>query len=191
MARDSDLDLLKCIRLLAWDAVENRPSDYLLRHIFRWYSERYHTPLHEIPDLPLEDVLQTYFEVRYEELPDELREDEEERLRETREERLAREAAEKDAEADDDAFFRQVQAEAAAQRAQAPKLDEKLPASERPLMVAAPTMGEVLPTHFAEVAQSADPKIKAVPPEIHMTFVGDGELDDLDDWDVCGPPSKK
>lgn len=187
MARDQDLDLLKAIRLLAWDSVKNRPSEYLMRHIFRWYSERFHTPLHEVDDLPLEDVLQHYFEVRYEELPDELSDDEEEHLRETREERLAREANEAAEKEDDDAFFRQVQAEAAAQRAKAPKLDEKLQPAERPLMIAAPTMGEVLPTHFAEVAQGAEPKIKEVPPEINMQFVDENAFDNIDDWDVTGP----
>lgn len=192
VARDEDLDYLKAIRLLAWNAVEKRPSDYLMRHIYRWYSKTFHVPLPQVDDLPIEDVLQAFFEERYENLPDEERDDEEERLRETRAERLAREAREREEQESDDAFFREAQAEAARQRQAAPVLDKKLPSSERPFLVAAPTMGEALPTHFAEVAQSKEAeKLREIPPEINMQFVGEDELGDLDDWDVCGPPRPK
>jgi hypothetical protein len=37
-----------------------------LRRIFRWYSKTFSTPLHIVDDLPLEDILQAYFEDMYE-----------------------------------------------------------------------------------------------------------------------------
>lgn len=43
------------------------PSDYQLRRVFRDYSARFHTPLHVVETLPLEDVLTHYWEAYYEE----------------------------------------------------------------------------------------------------------------------------
>ena len=46
------------------------PNDYRIRKIMRWYSEKYHTPLHVVDTLPRHDVLVAYFESTYESLRD-------------------------------------------------------------------------------------------------------------------------
>lgn len=43
-------------------------SDYWLRKIFRWYSHYFATPLHEVEDLPLVDVLRAWYEQAYEDM---------------------------------------------------------------------------------------------------------------------------
>lgn len=191
MARDPDLDLLRAIQLLAYDAVTSKPSDYLLRHIFRWYSRTLHVDIREVDSVPLEDVLQAYFECRYEEMDDHEREEVEARLREFQAERLEREAREKREAEDDDDFFREAVAEARkanADLSRAPRdLDEPVD-PDLGFRVALPVMGEKLPQSFQEVADSAS-NLKQIPPDIEMKFLPEGDLD-LDEWDVCGPPKK-
>jgi primosomal protein N' len=60
------MELLEAIEISALKSVLQPDDDYFLRRIFRWYSEKFHTPLGEVADLPVEDVLQTYFECAFE-----------------------------------------------------------------------------------------------------------------------------
>lgn len=62
-------DLLRAIRRQALvDVHRGTDPGYVLRYVFRWYSEKFHTPLHEVDDLPMEDVFRAFYEVRYEEM---------------------------------------------------------------------------------------------------------------------------
>ncbi len=189
MARDEDLDLLKAIRLCAFGAVKERDSDYILRHIFRWYSREFHTELEKVEEIPLEKVLTAFFECRYENMEDEDLDEEDSRLRETYAERLEREAREKAESEDDDEFFRETVKEAATVNAKR-SLDEPMadPDLDRPMFL--PIMGEKLPQSFKQIADSMESKLKTVPAEVKMEFVSEDELDALDDWDILGPPSK-
>lgn len=55
-------------KLIAMRAICKPNLDDQIRSIFRWYSKTFSTPLHEVPDLPLSDVLVAYFEEQYEEM---------------------------------------------------------------------------------------------------------------------------
>jgi hypothetical protein len=90
-----------------------------MRQIFRWYSTTYHTPLHLVEDLPLEDVLCHYYEANICE-----RLEEKERLKEfiersleNPEQRNERERQEEmdceEGDIGDDAFLEQIEKEAA------------------------------------------------------------------------------
>lgn len=114
---EDELDLLRVVRLCAWGAVHHNEDDYYLRHIFRWYSREFHTPLHLVEDLPLVDVLTHFYECQYEELKDEERlqqlyEEEALRLRETKAESAARAVREAEQEVEDMAFLKEAQEEA-------------------------------------------------------------------------------
>lgn len=82
------------LRKLALNSVINPHPDYNLRHIQREYSKKFSTPLHEVVELPIEYVLEHYFEDQFEQLDEsELRkqallliETEEERAKREREE---------------------------------------------------------------------------------------------------------
>jgi hypothetical protein len=73
------MDRYEAARLMALHAVvshKKRQNDlvdleYPMRKIFRWYSRTFFTPLHVVDTLPLDDVLQAYWEVQYEEMADE------------------------------------------------------------------------------------------------------------------------
>lgn len=52
---------------------EQPTTDYFLRHVFRWYSKTFSVDLRQVPDLPLHDVLQHFYESSIEEMDDETR----------------------------------------------------------------------------------------------------------------------
>ncbi len=58
---------VRAIRLLALQSAmaDPQPADFVLRDIFRWYSKTFATPLHEVENLPLARVIQTYWEEQY------------------------------------------------------------------------------------------------------------------------------
>jgi hypothetical protein len=64
-------EIIPHLRTLALHSVAKGTYEYHLRHIMRWYSEKFHTPLHMVEDLPLEDILSTFFECEYEDLDEE------------------------------------------------------------------------------------------------------------------------
>lgn len=78
------------LRLRAMRAVLTPDEDAHLRRIFRWYSQTFHTPLHQVEELPVVDVLQAFYEDKYETMAEEDREKELIELLETEEERALR-----------------------------------------------------------------------------------------------------
>jgi hypothetical protein len=161
-------------------------------YIFRWYSREFSVPLPEVERQPVEEVLNHFFECRYEGMDDEALDDELKSLAETRAERLAREEREKLDEEDADEFFKQAKAEpqvGLAKLGATPKrtLDAPMedPDLDRPVLV--PVMGERLPQGFQDIVAKMDSNLKEVPPEIKMEFVSEDELGNLDDWDILGP----
>jgi hypothetical protein len=64
-------DLL-LLRLEAMRSVHHEDTEFTLRSICRWYSQRFATPLHEVGTptgaVALEEVLRTFYEVRYQEM---------------------------------------------------------------------------------------------------------------------------
>jgi primosomal protein N' len=63
----------RALRILALkEALSTEPShDYFIRKVFRWYSKTFSTPLHQVYDLPLFDVMQAYYDESYANLADE------------------------------------------------------------------------------------------------------------------------
>lgn len=175
------MDLLGAIRkcALAEVVAEESSADYRLRRIFRWYSIKFSTPLHVVEELPIQHVLQHFFEVQYETKYDdgELEDLEQERvvLTETddqRKERLAREAKKREEE---EAFMRQVAAEEAAKAKPVGPKD-----GESGLPTAVPT-AQKLPTAIKTDLADNIPEKLEIPPDISMKFdVNENDLD-LDD----------
>ncbi len=72
----------------------------------RWYARTFYTPLHIVEEeVPLDDVLRTWFEDQFESLSEEGRLDEARRLTETPEERAQREAEAKRENLEDEEFY--------------------------------------------------------------------------------------
>ena len=71
------MDLHKAIRIRAYRAVTGPLTrDYMYRRIMRWYSKTFSTPLSQVEEFPVEDVLQVYYEETYEEMDEEQRQGE-------------------------------------------------------------------------------------------------------------------
>lgn len=97
-----------------------------LRSVFRWYSREFHTPLHVVPELPMEDILLHYYECLYDQYEDIEIDAEKVRLTETAEERQQRAiAAVREAE-DVDQLVERIQ-KREAQKAQEAQEKRKAP----------------------------------------------------------------
>lgn len=173
------MDSIIAAKILAMHAVYKEDGMFRLRKIFRWYSTTFHTPLHEVPDLPLEEILQAYFEDRYEGMtPEELEHEIQEAI-EPQEEREARErtsSSESEKKSiEDEEFARQVEAEEAAKRT-GKHLEGLTTAVQQPESILRPT----------------GPGIAPIPPDIEMRFVSDDELGAIESWDLVPnvPPKK-
>src|SRR5277367_2319090 len=59
---------VQSLRILALDAVLRPDGEAFWRHVCRWYSKTFHTPLHVVEDLPVDVVYQHYYEGIYEDL---------------------------------------------------------------------------------------------------------------------------
>ncbi len=103
------MSIIESIQKTALLAAIRPDGDAVLRNLFRWFSKTFHTPLADVEEMPIEYILQHYFESQYEELEDEDKHNLIIFLLETREEREARK---KEEEQDEEDFFNEAQAEA-------------------------------------------------------------------------------
>ncbi len=103
------MSIIESIKKSALLATIEPDGGAILRHLFRWYSKTFHTPLTDVEGLPIEYVLQHYFESQYEELDEDQKHDLIIFLLESPEERAIREKADK---IDEEDFFKEAQAEA-------------------------------------------------------------------------------
>ena len=162
--------LLKEIQLGAMGAVVRRDYDSLIRHVSRWYSREFSTPLSEVEDIPLDDLFQAWYEDKYEEMSEEdrLREIERLTLSDTEYYRQQMDASMQDAEA-----FEMSLEEAARQALEAKKAREKKVSEvQRP-----PELRPLPETNLH------DGSGRPAPPSIEMTFVTDEELLDAAEGD--------
>lgn len=118
------MDLHKAIRIRAYRAVTGPLTrDYMYRRIMRWYSKTFATPLSAVEELPVEDVLQIYWEETYEEMDESQRAEELATLLQTEEE--LREAQEEEDEFDVETWIIAKQEAAKERKKQAKKAKAK------------------------------------------------------------------
>lgn len=63
-------ELHRAIKINALNAIQNPDYDAFLRRIFRWYSKTFHTSLPEVEEIPIVEVLTSYYEEVYEKMED-------------------------------------------------------------------------------------------------------------------------
>ena len=176
------MNWLRDLRLLAMHAVVKESGDYNLRYIFRWYSRTFHTPLHVVENLPIDDILQHYYEVEYENLTDPERVTEIEHLL-LNPEALMKLRREEDA-ADADAYEFGKEAEAQKPPEQLAPADlPKNPIEERLQKV----RDQFKPPAPAVIAgPETKLPIPKLPPDVHIKFE-DVQNPDIDDEPSFGP----
>ncbi len=153
-------------------AVLKPDGEFLLRRMYRWYSKTFSTPLHEVEDLPVADILTAYYEETYDAMEPEHRELLRQRLAESDEQRAAREATEVEDANDDDAFMRMVEEEEMARLAKE---------------VNGPAPAKKSPSGGMASRETDLPDVVEAPPDIKMTFSKDRDFQDaIDRWDQRG-----
>lgn len=175
--------------------VVRETHDSWLRHVMRWYSHNFHTPLHQVQDLPLEDILTAYYEHTFEQMEEDDRAEYLERLCETEEEQ--KERAEREAKADqagEDLFetlnqqveedIRRGKPMPKTGRRSKPKLPGKLTAFDSPSKTAEPAAPR--PPRPGPVTEDEEPVLD-------MKFDERGNLsaEELLQGDPLGTPRKK
>jgi len=136
--------------------IDGHDPEYFYRHILRWYSKAFTTPLEEVYDLPIDFVLQHFFECRYEDMSDEKRDAERLKLLETPQ-AVKLKKLQHDADEVDEYEF--LQASTDEER----KKHEEIARKDRKVL-------EAKETPKAEATQQA---------EISMKFIDDSELEEL------------
>lgn len=180
----NDFDRIEAIRIRALRAVWRPDHEALMRRIFRWYSEKYHTPLHLVQDLPEEDILQTWFEVQYQELPPEERHNLAIFLLEDESERRAREADNKNS---DEEFYLRTQQKALEQKK---KGDLKSRVAEMKKRLEALAGQKNPPDHFKTVTKKPMKELELYQPKEEEVVVMHVD-EEFEDIDPMAPPKKR
>ena len=176
------MDFYQAVRLRALAAVLHPDRDYLIRRTIRWFSKTFHTPVAVVEELPLEEIVSTYYEEQYAQMTPEQQQQEREDLLLSDEDRQAQVLAEEAEEAEMYEMSRLVVAEEEAKkRGKKPGGlgDVKTPA---------------IPLIKPELPESDLPKPKLLaqlPEGISMTFVDEKEFEkEVDGFGLMTPPGK-
>jgi hypothetical protein len=154
---------------------ERGSSEYELRKIFRWFSTTFRTPLADVYDLPLDFVLEHFYETKYEDMDADQRDEERKLLSESEEDRRQRELIEDRTDYDNRQFELEAEEIAKKQEEEAKKSEkgEKLVAPDLPT----PNFPTMMPDMKTD--PFAPPKTTKIPPNITMKFVSDEEMQKL------------
>lgn len=182
------MDFYKSIKILCLNSVLNPDEEYELRKIFRFYSNKFHTPLDKVADLPLEDVLVAYFESEIEEQKDEAREALIAQLLEKEEDRKAREMKEEREAVENYEFLKRVQNEEKDKKSK-----DKLSKAADNLIEATKVLSNSIKNfkELKEVNLPKDIKPENLPQDVKITFTDDLE-DEINkhDWGLFENPKK-
>lgn len=167
---------------------KSRPRDYQLRAIMRWYSKTFSTALHKVYELPVVDIIQTYFEEVFEDMDIEQLEAKRVLLLETDADRAAREQAEINELANDLAYYEEIRKEEEDRLAKLPEAQRKALLSETKGSDKETTIVEAMGGSKIRIVADDGQEYEAQAiteqaPVIDMTFDG---LDGMDDLDAFG-----
>jgi primosomal protein N' len=169
------VDVLEAVRIKALLDVMEGDFPYHYRRICRWYSTTFHTPLAEVDSLPMDFVLQAFFENRFEDMSKAERKKLALEMTESEAEQKVRLAKEK--AGSDEAFTKRIRKQAIKD---AKKAKDKAQATKE--------------AAAATIASMADQEMVGTPnmpdlPEISMSFDGSGNL--IGNEESFGPPPRK
>lgn len=156
-------------------------SDYELRQIFRWYSKTFSTPLHQVVELPLEDVLRAWYEEEFEGMK-------EEDLEQVVRERAISEERRRELDRLDDVRAARDHDDVAESQAHNAKLPKRLEETILPLQGAlADLLRSVRDGREAElVPVTVQKPLPGLQPDIKMTFLDEREFEEELEKDSLG-----
>jgi hypothetical protein len=159
------VDAFRATQLQALVAVLRPDYEYRLRQVHRWYSQTFYVPLPEVSDLPIDEVLQAYYETHYEQMSAEERAEERRQLLKTPEEsfdELLREEAE------------EAEMYTLGQLMAAEELERRRKAQAEKQIAVIPRLNQ---GPLPEADLPAAPLVTDLPPDVSITFVDDAELE--------------
>lgn len=154
------MDRYEALRLIALGGAYKPDSESNVRYVMRWYSKTFHTPLHEVYELPLDDVWLAFYEERYQALEREDLEAEVAKTLESPEARAEREMADEAEKASSMEFAKMSEGMANVTK-MANKIKDSIDSVDR-----APS----------SIPETAPPVIEE---NIQMEFVDDAEMEKL------------
>lgn len=183
--------IIETARIEAALAVRRHDGDYRLRQIFRWYSRTFHTPLHQVQDLDLMDVLQAFYEDRFGDMKDEELHDEIQDLIRTPEEdmRAAREDAKTRAE--DELAAQAIEASLQAAELAAKSKEKQTISPVDPREPVIRPLPEATLEGMGPTGKALREDLVA-PPDVHITFIDEDMLElEAEGHGTMTQPAKK
>lgn len=168
------MDLYTAIRIRAFRSVQVADKEYLIRSMLRWFSKTFFTPFETVEAMPLEDVMQAFYEEKYASMSEDDLEAEREELLVTDEQKLKRIM---DEEASDAEMFEMARAiaEDEAKKKAGKKTADATKGQEMISPLRHPVPGLLKQVREAPQANLPDASTK-MPPGISMTFMEEDEL---------------
>lgn len=102
-----DVELFKTLQILALKSVEAPTFDDFYNRVCRWYSREFHTPLPQVKEMAMEEVLSTYFEDNISSLKNSDDEESKQKYENLRNEILGLADEQKKVEEEDDEWYAQ------------------------------------------------------------------------------------
>lgn len=173
-----------------------RPNtDYYIRKVARWYSKTFATPLTEAFELPLEHLLQAFYESRFENMEQEDIDEELREMTETEEERKTKKTEEEKEQAAEDELLRlSVEANNNKLVDKANKINDLAKPRVKPLTNALPDeftkLSNVLKQTSDIIKQEMLTDPEDMPPDIDMNFEDDESFQRLIEMDSSEVPVK-
>jgi primosomal protein N' len=99
------------LRAVALAETVKSPFEYQIRRIARWYSKTFHTPLKDVLEIPIEELVYCYYESQFEDLTPERLEEEVKELFMPESEKLLQLDEATERKVSDDEFLKEIQKE--------------------------------------------------------------------------------
>lgn len=163
----------QAFQLIALNSAKKPDYESNTRYVLRWYSKTFHTPLHIVYDLPLDEIWLTYYEERYQEMTEEDLEAEIERVLETPDARNEREMAEELKKSEELTFMKMAE--------QSRKDHKNLKSS----------LDKALETVKNLETSVSLPEAPVIEESIEMSFISDSEMEKLLNGDMAETPKKE
>jgi hypothetical protein len=192
------VDYYEALQARAMHAVLFPDRDAFLRHVKRFYSKTFATPLSAVDDLDEEFVLQTYYEEAFSQMDEDARDEYISNLLATPEEREALAAAHERMDERDEEFMKKLNKDVAEGKRRGPPPER--PKMQMPSAPVDPKeRAKAIKERIARGITTPEPAAPAppapgLPPDIHMSF-DDGNLPGIPaEWlsmDPSSAPSRK
>lgn len=173
------MNVFQAIRVLSLrHVIKENDLDYTMRRIYRWYSKTFHTPLHVVEDLPVEFILQNYWEAQYEDMDDQSLDHEVKTLTKTPEETRAEDKAWDEQQAEEVEFAKMAGTDIGKKDG---KIADLKPIPIKGLVPESQTQQSSTEMTMEKIGAVTEilNNIKELPPDVHMTF-GEVPIDDND-----------